>query len=108
MIKDDIDTRIYVDCEENVSTQTVIKIKYKKPSSDTGDWTAILGTDTVTVNGVTLEANTYIYYDTIDGDIDEAGDWNIQAYVELSGGWKGHGTDNDFEPWSIMHVGDHI
>ena len=108
MVKDNVGVKIYVDVESDISTQTVLEINYKKPSGASGTWTATLGTTQVIVKGTTLEANTYIYYVTQAGDIDEAGDWNVQSYVELSGGYKGGGTDNNYEAWSIMHVGDHL
>ena len=77
----DIGTRITLDCVEDISTAVPgsTKILYTKPDGATSsEWDA-------TVSGTTL------YYDTVDGDIDQAGDWCLQTYVELSGGWEGRG-----------------
>lgn len=59
----------------DLSTAVAQTIRYRKPSGDTGEWTA-------TVVGDTVE------YITVAGDIDEAGVWYIQAYVDLTT-WQG-------------------
>ena len=75
----DIDTKILLDCVENITTATTREIKYIKPSGDSGSWTAV------------AEGTTSMYYLTQAGDLDESGNWCLQTYVILSGGWTGHG-----------------
>jgi len=76
----DIDTRIILETGVDVSAGTTLEIHYVKPSGESGSWTAL------PVAG----EETQIYYDTVEGDLDEAGDWQVQAYVELAT-WEGHG-----------------
>jgi hypothetical protein len=77
----DIDTRIILECGVDVSAGTTLEIHYVKPSGETGIWEAD------PVDG----EETQIYYDTLEDDLDEAGDWQLQAYAELTSGWEGHG-----------------
>ena len=102
-----VGVRIIADCVVNVDTSSVRKIKYVKSDADqtSGEWDASLGTVDVTVDGEVIEANTYIYYDTVTDDIDVLGAWKIQGYVELSGGLKVHGMDNEgIYSWSTLNV----
>ena len=58
----------------------VLRIKYKKPSGDTGSWDA----DVVE----TTKAQAIVE----NGDLNESGLWTFQVYVEIaSDGWQGHG-----------------
>jgi hypothetical protein len=59
---------------------SVTKILYKKPSGLKGSWNA-------TATGTVLS------YQLQNGDIDEAGLWSIQAYVEI-GGKKAYGKES--------------
>ncbi len=61
----------------DLNTATTTQILYRKPSGDQGAWTA-------TVDGMNL------IYDLQNGDIDEIGRWQFQAYV-VNGGLKGYG-----------------
>lgn len=74
----DYGIKITLECGKNISAASTLSIKYRKPKGDTGTWTG------------TLEGTTALYYTTVDGDIDELGEWLIQAYVVLSG-QKFHG-----------------
>jgi hypothetical protein len=62
---------------DDLNTATTTQILYRKPSGDQGAWTA-------TVDGMNL------IYDLQNGDIDEIGRWQFQAYV-VNGGLKGYG-----------------
>ena len=75
----DIGTEIILDALTDISSQTVLQIKYKKPDKTTGFWPA------------SVQDTTKAKYVTAEGDLDQAGTWQLQIYVELSGGWKGHG-----------------
>jgi hypothetical protein len=61
----------------NLSGAEVKRILYTKPDRTTGFWTA-------TADGTDLT------YNLTNTDIDVAGDWKLQAYVEVSGE-KGYG-----------------
>lgn len=74
----DTGTDIILDSGADISSATTLQIKYKKPSGDTGAWTA------------TVQSTTKAVYTTQAGDLDESGEWRIQIYVELSS-WSGHG-----------------
>jgi hypothetical protein len=74
----DTGTKIRLNAASDISTQTVLKIDWKKPDNTEGSWDA------------TLEGTTYACYITEDGDLDQAGIWKLQIYVEMPA-WKGHG-----------------
>jgi hypothetical protein len=80
----DFDTVIAIDVGVDVSSATSLTIKYTKPDGTSGTWTgAAGGTD-----------NVEIQYQTNSGDIDQAGEWLLQPYVEDitgAGGWDGLG-----------------
>lgn len=63
----------------DISAATVKRLLYKKPSGTVGYWAAD-----------SIEANTTLVYSIQTGNINEAGKWSIQAYVELAGK-KGYG-----------------
>lgn len=81
--KNDIGTKIRVNVGESIVTAVVKKILYKKPSGITGEWIAI------------LEGSNYMYYITLPNDLNEIGEWLIQAYIELPD-WKGLGETASF------------
>jgi hypothetical protein len=62
---------------KDVASATVTKILYEKPNRKKGEFEAI-------VDGTKLS------YDVQNGDIDVAGMWKFQAYIEV-GGLKGYG-----------------
>lgn len=76
----DIGTEIILECDVDVSAGSTWEIHYVKPSGESGTWEA---------DPVSGEV-TQISYVTEVGDLDEAGDWQVQAYVELVS-WEGHG-----------------
>jgi hypothetical protein len=69
---------IVLNVDQDVADSTVRRIVYKKPSGATGYWPAML-------RGL-LE----IYYLIQENDLDEAGKWELQAYVETPG-WSLYG-----------------
>ncbi|GAG54861.1 unnamed protein product [marine sediment metagenome] len=75
---------IELDLIEDISSATVKKIKYKKPDGTIGEWAG------------TLVGTTKLKYQTITNDIDQSGNWQLQAYVEMSV-WKGHGETTYFQ-----------
>jgi hypothetical protein len=82
----DVKTQIILDTSVALGTPDVLKIKYKKPSGTTGEWTAAVYELT---KARVIVAN---------GDFDETGLWTFQVYVELAGGsWIGHGET--YERW---------
>lgn len=63
------------DCEIiDVSTATIKKIYLKNPEDTVLEKTAFFETD---------GTDGKIYYTTVDGDLDMAGRWKIQGYVEI-------------------------
>jgi len=65
----------------DISAGTVFKIFYRKPSNQVGEWVAV------------KETNSSVSYTTTGtSDLDEAGVWEFQAYVETPS-WKGFGKD---------------
>ena len=82
MIKNDVGTIITLNAGIDISAKTVLKIRYEKPSGDTGSWDAeVYNTD-------------YARYTTTNGDIDESGWWKFHIYVEMPT-WKGQGGNFD-------------
>ena len=75
----DIGTEIAVDCGTSLTTATVRKIIAKKPNGTSVTWTAV------------ADGTNGIKYVTQANDLDVAGVWQLQAYVELSA-WKGSGA----------------
>lgn len=53
------------------------KILYTKPDGTNGEWNAVL-------------EDTKLVYNVADGDIDQDGTWELQAYIKV-GGLKGYG-----------------
>jgi hypothetical protein len=76
----DIGTLIKVDVGSDVSLATAHLIKYVKPDGDEGEWDATVST-------------RYLQYVTTDGDLDQLGQWQVQAKVQTpSGTWHGEVT----------------
>lgn len=87
----DIGTIFEVVVKENavvvpISAATVKNIKFRKPSNEILEKTASFKT-----NGT----DGTIIYTAVEGDLDEAGLWEIQGYIELPG-WKGHTQKGQF------------
>jgi len=72
--------RLTLDTKIDLSGYATLQIRYEKPDGTTGCWAAtICPTD-----------NTRMYYDTVIGDLDQAGEWLFQGValdvgVKLSG-----------------------
>lgn len=56
-----------------------VAIRYTKPDGTTGTWTA------------TKQSANVVYYDTADGDLDQAGKWMLQGVHDPSGDPVHHG-----------------
>jgi hypothetical protein len=89
VMKGAIGLKIILTTTASVVGATVRKIRYQKPSGAVGEWTAVQET------GTSISFTT-----TVASDLDEAGDWNLQAYVE--NGWKLPGTQD------VLHVDENI
>jgi len=77
--------KLTIDCHLDISGYLTKLIKYKKPDGTTGCWTsAICPAD-----------NTCMTYTTLVTDLDVAGLWFIQAYVEGGGAYL-HGKWDEF------------
>ena len=81
----DVGVEIILDVATNISGATLRQIKYKKPISGTlGTWSA------------TEKTATSIVHVTQKDDLNEAGIWKLQAYVEKST-WGLHGEIENFK-----------
>lgn len=56
----------------SLGSATITRILYEKPNREKGYWDA-------TVSG------TQLIYNVADGDIDQSGKWQLQAYIEVGG-----------------------
>lgn len=74
----DVGTEIRLDCGVDISTSTVQEIHVRKPNGQSVVWAA----DPFGTN--------FISYTTVTGDINIAGKWLLQAYVEMPD-WRGCG-----------------
>jgi len=80
----DVGTEILVDCVEDISQATKTELRVLKPDKTEVVWLAV------------IEGATKLKYIVQPGDIDQAGLWVVQAYVELPN-WKGRGESDYFE-----------
>jgi len=82
VFKGDVGTVIKIDVGVDLTNATVLKIKYIKPvSKRKGEWVA----------SVNVNEPTKLVYIVQEGDLDEAGTWILQPYIEFSD-WKGRGS----------------
>ena len=70
---------LYVSTGFNMSAYTTLQLLFTKPDLSTMTVTAVLGTTTQTINGVTLTANEYVSYTFATGDLDQVGNWTVQV-----------------------------
>jgi hypothetical protein len=68
--------KITLDTKIDLSDATNCIIKCSKPDESSENWAAQVDPDN----------NNYIYYVTQDGDLNQIGDYQLQAYVEFSDG----------------------
>jgi len=75
---------------QNISAATVKKFRFKKPGGTIIEKTAEFDTDGT--DGI-------LKYETVLGDIDEAGPWEMQAYLEFPTGkwWSSRETFQVYE-----------
>jgi hypothetical protein len=85
----DIGTEIEVTVGSDISTATEFKLKVKKPSGKLAEWECELGS--VGVGGITT-----LVYIVKDGDWDESGYYDLQAYVVMPS-WSGLGDTVKFK-----------
>ena len=74
----DTGTQIILDCGSNISTATILHIVCRKPDGTKVTWSGV------------LEGTNTIKYTVGTGDLDVAGVWKLQSYVDMPG-WKGYG-----------------
>lgn len=79
VVEKDIGVPFKLNTGVDISTATVANVDYRKPSGATGSWT-----------GATADTN-YVTYTTIADDLDEEGQWELQAYV-VTPEWTLRGT----------------
>lgn len=76
--KNEVGLAIILDCGQDVSAATGIKIKVKKPNNTEVEWDA------------NVYNTNYIRYITQTNDLDLAGNYDLQSYMTL-GSWTGFG-----------------
>ena len=74
----DIGTEIALDCGAPLTGASLLRIVVKKPSGAIVNWTAV------------ADGPNGLRYVTQAGDLDQAGDWQLQAFVQLPT-WTGRG-----------------
>jgi hypothetical protein len=74
----DVGTEIVVNCGVNISSATEMSIKARKPSGAM-----------VTLSAV-LSGQNYMKHVTTEGEMNEPGNWQLQAYVDMPT-WRGLG-----------------
>lgn len=77
----------------DLSSATLLRIIFHKPDATVATKTATLYTDGT--DGI-------IYYNTITGDLDQAGVWKFQAYIEFGSGGKFHSDIGRFTVFSNL------
>lgn len=87
----DVGTVIKLDTKEDISSSTDVRIIYEKPDGTSTEWIA-------TING-----SSYVQYITTStSDLDQAGTWTVQVYVDL-GSWVGHGESTHFKVYDLYN-----
>lgn len=71
----------------DISSATTKQIKLRDPSGNVSTKTASFYSD---------GSDGIIQYTTVDGDLDEAGTWHLQAYLAITG-WTGYSAPGRFE-----------
>lgn len=79
----DLGTKIVVDACVDITAATTRELHVQKPDGTLVTWVGA------------LEGTTSIAYFVQAGDWDQAGDYRVQAYVEMAG-WQGHGDTARF------------
>jgi hypothetical protein len=72
----------------DISSATVKKIIFEKPNGQNLE---------VDADFLTNGEDGYIIYETLETDLDTAGNWQIQAYVEFANGEKFHTQVSEFK-----------
>ena len=70
----------------DLTSYSTLEIIYRKPDGTPGSWTAIIDPD----------RSTHMYYTTISTDLDQAGEWVLEAYA-AGGGTVLHGLPVSFK-----------
>lgn len=82
---------IFVETFLDLTGATVCELRCEAPSGATKTFTATPHS----ISGPRGRTRYGARYITINAaDLDEAGDWNVQAYAELPSGWKGPGRED--------------
>lgn len=89
----EIDTEILVDVGQDIESATTHVFKVKKPDGTIVTWDAELHE----IDGV----HRYLRYHTVEGDFDQAGQYELQVYV-TPGSWEGHGSTAQFMVYNLF------
>lgn len=73
-----IGTQIILDCGQDISAATSLRIDVRKPDGTVVTWSAV------------ASGATALRFDTLAGTLDQVGRWRLQAHVTLpTGDWPG-------------------
>lgn len=79
----DSGANLLISLSEDVSSATVHNLSVKKPNGTIVTWNA------------TIHDSTYLLYTIVEDDLDFAGTYSIQPYLEIDG-WAGYGETVSF------------
>ncbi len=74
----DFGTEFLLDTGVDITSATTVEIHFEKPNETIGKWVGV------------VKNKTKIQYITKQGDLNQEGQWKLQAYVVFSSGtWRG-------------------
>lgn len=86
MYKGEYGKGIYVNCDTDISLASTTDILITKPDGTEVTVQGTVGTTDVLADcNVTFNAYEYMYYVTVDGDIDQSGTYYFRSIVDISG-----------------------
>ena len=95
IFKDQTSLRIRLTTSVDITSASVLRVKYRKPSGTLSYFTA---TEEIALTGV-------IYYDFATDDLDESGVWTFWAFVTFSDGRSADGEAINvqvYEPGTVV------
>jgi hypothetical protein len=82
----EIGTQVIIEFDSDISAASGVWMETKKPDGVT-----------IEVWGSAVVSGIYVVHTVESGDFDQAGQYSVQPYIALSGGWSGYGETSIFE-----------
>lgn len=77
--------RLIMGVSFDISNNTLLEFRFKKPDESLFDVTATLGTIEITTTAGVFSPNTWAEYTFVQGDIDQDGEWRAQLrYTDIT------------------------